>query len=115
MGLWWYIQYFWFSVHLQYYKWGDSLVKFSNVNIISHSLSKRNINDQLKTIREKKHKGYHHNAGGKSVSLDNNKNNKNSTQFDNLHDRNVDKNQAKSTNNQSPWSLGTCVIVVILW
>ena len=49
----------------------------------------------MKTIRKEKHKGYHQNAVGKSVSLENNKNNKNSTQFDNLLDRNVDKNQAK--------------------
>ena len=30
----------------------DSLVKFSDVNIINHSLSKRNIDDQLKAIKK---------------------------------------------------------------
>ena len=32
-------------------KSGDSLVKFSDVNIIIHNPSKTNINDQLKTIK----------------------------------------------------------------
>ena len=40
----------------------DSLVKFSDINIISHNPSKRNIDDQLKTIREEKHKEYLHSA-----------------------------------------------------
>ena len=88
----------------------DSLAKFSEINIISHEPSKRNIDDQLKTIREEKHKEYLHNAGRKSPSLENNKNNENSKQCDNLQDRNVDKTQPKEANN-SLWSLGTCVIV----
>ena len=77
------------------------LIKFKNVkNIISHNPSKRNINDQLKTIREKKHKGYLHNAGRKSLLFEKNKNNKKSKQYNNLQDRNVDKNEPKETNNQ---------------
>ena len=40
----------------------DLLVKFSDVSIIKHNPSKRNIDDQLKTIREENHKGYFHNA-----------------------------------------------------
>ena len=51
----------------------DLLVKFSDVNIISHNPSNRSIDDQLKTIREEKHKEYLHNAGRKSQSLDNKK------------------------------------------
>ena len=58
-------------------KSGDSLVEFSDVNIISHNPSKRNFNDQLKTIRVEKQKEYLHNAGCKSLSLENNKNNEN--------------------------------------
>ena len=51
----------------------DSLVKFSDINIISHNISKRNIDDQLKTIRVEKHKEYLHNAGRKSPSFENKK------------------------------------------
>ena len=65
------------------------------MNIISHNSSKRNTDDQLKTIREEKHKEYLHNAGHKSTSLENNKNNENSKQCDNLQD----KNQPKETIN----------------
>ena len=54
-------------------KSSDSLVKFSDINIISHNPSKRNSDDQVKTIREEKHKEYLHNAGRKSPSLENNK------------------------------------------
>ena len=76
----------------------DSLLKFTNIIIISHNPSKRNIDDQLETIREEKHKEYLHNAGRKSPSLENNKNNKNSKQCNNLQDRNVGKtNQRKQT------------------
>ena len=75
---------------------------------ISHNPSKRNIDDQLKTIREENHKECLHNVGRKSPSLENNKNNKNSKQCDNLQDRNVDKNQAKETNNKS-----LCAIVYL--
>ena len=39
-------------------KSGDWLVKFSDVNIISHNPSKRNIDDQLKTIMEEKDSEY---------------------------------------------------------
>ena len=60
----------------------DSLAKFSEINIISHETSKRNIDDQLKTIWEEKHKEYLRNAGFKSLSLENNKNNKNPKQCD---------------------------------
>ena len=56
----------------------DLLVNFSDINIIRHNHSKRNIDDQLKTIREENPKEYLHNAGHKSLSLDNNKNNENS-------------------------------------
>ena len=89
----------------------DSLDKCSEINIISHELSKRNIDDQLKTIREEKHKEYLHNAGCKSPLLENNKSNKNPKQFNNLQDRNVDKKQPKETNNNSLWPSGTCVVV----
>ena len=73
----------------------DLLVKFIYVNIISHNFSKRNINYQLKTISEEKHKEYLHNAGCKSPSLESNKNNENSQQCNNFQDRNVGKNQPK--------------------
>ena len=89
----------------------DSLAKFSKINVISHELSKRNIDDQLKTMREEKHKEYLHNAGCKSPLLENNKSNENPKQCDNLQDRNVDKKQPKETNNNSLWPSGTCVIV----
>ena len=89
----------------------DSLAKFSKINVISHELSKRNIDDQLKTMREEKHKEYLHNAGCKSPLLENNKSNENQKQCDNLQDRNVDKKQPKETNNNSLWPSGTCVIV----
>ena len=89
----------------------DWLAKFCEINIISHEPSKRNIDDQLKTIREEKHKEYLHNADCKSPLLENNKNNKNQKQCDNLQDRNVDKKQPKETNNNSLWPSGTCVIV----
>ena len=68
----------------------DSLDKSSEINIICHELSKRNIDDQLKTIRKEKHKEYLHKAGCKSPSLENNKNNENPKQCDNLQDRNID-------------------------
>ena len=61
-------------------KSGDQLVKFSDGKIISHNLSKRNIDDHLKTIREEKHKVYLQNTGLKSLILENNENNKNSRQ-----------------------------------
>ena len=78
------------------------LVKFKNVkNIISHNPSKINIDDQLKTIREKKHKDCLHSAGRKSLSFEKNKNNEKSIQYNNLQDRNVDKSEPKETNNQS--------------
>ena len=48
---------------------------------IIHTLSKRNSDDQLKTIREEKHKEYLHNTGRKYLSWENNKNNENSKQF----------------------------------
>ena len=89
----------------------DSLAKFSKINIISHGPLKRNIDDQLKTIREEKHKEYLHNAGCKSPLLENNKSNENQKQCDNLQDRNVDKKQPKETNDNSLWPSGTCVIV----
>ena len=89
----------------------DWLAKFCEINIISHEPSKRNIDDQLKTIREEKHKEYLHNAGCKSPLLENNKSNENPKQCDNLQDRNVDKKQPKETNNNSLWPSGTCVIV----
>ena len=41
----------------------DSLDKSSEINIICYELSKRNIDDQMKTIREEKHKEYLHKAG----------------------------------------------------
>ena len=78
------------------------LVKFKSVkNIISHNPSKINIDDQLKTIREKKHKDCLHSAGRKSLSFEKNKNNEKSIQYNNLQDRNVDKSEPKETNNQS--------------
>ena len=92
-------------------KSGDLLVKFSDISIISHNPSKRNTDDQLKTIREEKHKEYLYDGGRKSPSLENNKNNENSKQYDNLQNRNVDKNQPKETNNQSLRPSGTCAIV----
>ena len=52
---------------------GDSQVKFSETNIISHNPSRRNIDDQLKTIREENHKEYLYKAG----RIENNKNNEN--------------------------------------
>ena len=77
----------------------DSLVEFNDVNFISHNPSKRNIDDQLKIIRDEKHMEYLHNAVSKSLSLENNKINKNSKQFNNFLKRNVDKNEPKETNN----------------
>ena len=91
-------------------KSGDSIVKFSDVNIISHNPSK-----QLKTIREKKHKEYLHNAGCKSLSLEKNKNNKKLKLCNNLQDRSVDKNEPKKTNNQSPLPWVPMQLSVILW
>ena len=92
----------------------DSLAKFSEINIISHWPSKRNIDAQLKTIRKEKHKEYLHNAGCKSPLIENSKNIENPKQCDNLQDRNVDKKQPRETNNNSLWPSGACVIVVIL-
>ena len=89
----------------------DSLVKFNDVKIMSHNPSKRNIDDQLETIKEEKHKEYFFNAGCKSPFLDNNKNNQNSKQCNNLQGRNEDENQPKETNNKSLWPSGNCVIV----
>ena len=80
---------------------------------MSHNPSKRNIDDQPKTIREEKQKEHLHNAGRKSPSVENNKNNENLKQCGNLQDRHVDKSQSqpKETNNKSLWPSGTCVIV----
>ena len=47
----------------------DSLVELNDINIISHNSSKTNTDDQLKTIREEKHKEYLHNAGCKSPGI----------------------------------------------
>ena len=88
-----------------------SLAKFSEINIISHETSKRNIDDQLKTIREEKPKEYLRNAGCKSPLLKNNKNNENQKQCANLQEKNRDKKQPKETNNNSLWPSGTCDIV----
>ena len=104
------MQYFRFSL-CSTVKSRDSLDKSSKINIICHETSKRNIDDQLKTIREEKHKEYLHNAGCKSPLLENNKSNENPKQCDNLHDRNVDKKQPKKTNNNSLWPPDTFVIV----
>ena len=93
------------------FKSRDSLAKFSEINIISHELLKRKIDDQLKTIREENHKEYLHNVGCKSPLLENNKNNENPKQCHNLQDRNVYKKQPKETNNTSLWASGTCAIV----
>ena len=79
----------------------DSLFKFSDVNIVRHNPSKRNIDDQLKTISEENHKEYLHTAGCKSLSLEDNINNENSKPCNNLQDRNVDKNRPKERNNIS--------------
>ena len=89
----------------------DSPVELNDINIISHNSSKRNTDDQLKIIREEKHKEYLHNAGCKSLSLKNNKNNEKSKPSNNLQDRNLNKNQPQETNNKSLWPSGTCVIV----
>ena len=89
----------------------DSLAKFSEIIIIVHKLSKRNIDDHLKTIRKEKHKGYLHHAGCKSPLLENNRNNENQKQCDNLQDINVDKKQPNETKNNSLWPSGNCVIV----
>ena len=67
------------------------------------------------TIREKKHKEYLYNAGRKSPSLENDKNNENSKQCDNLQDRNIDKNQRKETKNKSLWPWVLVLFSVILW
>ena len=89
----------------------DSLAKFSEINIISHEPAKRNIDDQLKTIREEKHKEYLHSADCKSPLLEKNKNNDNQKQCDDVQDRNVDKKQPKETKDNSLWLSGPCVIV----
>ena len=65
----------------------------------------------MKTIREEEHREYLHDAGCKSSSLGNKKNNKKSKQCDNLQERNIDKNQPKESNNQSLRSLGICSFV----
>ena len=62
----------------------DSLAKFSEINIISHEPSKRNIDDQLKTNREEKHEEYLQNVGRISPLLENNKKNEILKQCDNL-------------------------------
>ena len=54
----------------------DLLVKFSDVNIISHNPCKRNIYGRLKMIRKDRHKEYL--SGRKSLSFENSKNNENS-------------------------------------
>ena len=61
---------------LQYRQVRRLTSQISDVNIISHNPSKRNVDDQLKTIREEKHKEYLHNTGHKSLSLENNQKNK---------------------------------------
>ena len=78
---------------------------------MSHNPSKRNIDNQLETIKEEKHKEYFLNAGRKSPFLENNKNNENSKQCNNLQGRTEDENQPKETNNKSLWPSGNCVIV----
>ena len=85
--------------------------KFNEINIISHKIAKRNIGDQLITIREEKHKEYLHNAGYKSQLLENNKNNENPKQYNNLQDRSIDKKQSKEINNTTLWPSGTCATV----
>ena len=76
-------------------KSGDSLVKFRDINIINHNPSKRNIWKLLGRRRRTRNIFV-------NLSLENNKNNENSKQCDNLQDRNVDKNEPKETNHQSP-------------
>ena len=78
----------------------DSLVKFRRGNIIRCNPWKRKIDDQLKNIREEKHKEFFY-AGHKSLSWENNKNKENQKQGDNLQDRNAGKNEPKETNSRS--------------
>ena len=89
----------------------DSLAKFSEINIISHKPSKRNIDDQLKTIRGGEAQRISSEHACKSPLLENNKNNENPKQCNNFQGRNVDKKQPKETNNNSLWPSSTCVIV----
>ena len=50
---------------------------------------------EILMIREEKHNEYLHKADGKSLSLKNKKNNKNSNQYNDLQDRNANKNDPK--------------------
>ena len=64
----------------------------------------------MKAITEEKHEDLQ-NTDRKSLILENNENNKNSRQWNNLQDWNVDTNKSKKTNNQSFWPSETCAIV----
>ena len=79
----------------------------------------RNIDEQLKAIREEKHKEYLQNTSRKSPSQENivietnekNDRDKTNGQPNNTHDNNEVKNEQDERDNQFYWPSGTCAIV----
>ena len=72
---------------------------------------------EILMIREEKHNEYLHKADGKSLSLKNKKNNKNSNQYNDLQDRNANKNDPKKppTINLIRHEVSVQLSVVLWW
>ena len=87
----------------------------SNTNEIN--TVNRNIDDQLKAIREEKHKEYLQNTSRKSPSQENivietnEKNDRDNEQPNDTHDNNEVKSEQDERDNQFRWPSGTCTIV----
>ena len=87
----------------------------SNTNEIN--TVSRNIDEQVKAIREEKHKKYLQNTSRKSSSQENmfietnEKNDRDNEQPNDTHDNNEIKSEQNERDNQSRWPSGTCAIV----
>ena len=89
----------------------------SNSNTNGINTMNRNINEQLKAIREEKHKEYLQNTSRKSPSQENivietnEKNDQDNEQPNDTHDKNEVKSEQDERGNQFCWSSRTCAIV----
>ena len=77
----------------------------------------RNIEEQLKAVREEKHKEYLQNTSRKSPSQENivietnDKNDRDNEQPNDTHDNNEVNSKQDERDNQFRWPSGTCAIV----
>ena len=81
----------------------DSIVESRDVNTVTTKTSSMSIDDQLKIIREEKHREYLLNTGSKLPSSENTKNNKNTEHFSDPQARK--RKHKRSSRNQHRISL----------